>query len=389
MLRSEYPDQIILELAADYVRRGVPAAAVALLAVGMKVSGNPLLRAWRGWLEDDPTALAGGADPTLVFPFRRETLMVLQWAAARDDHWSWSYLLALNLWALDREAEAAKLLTGLGDRPDFAPFYVSRAHLLGRLDARDPEQDLRRAVQLDDADRTVRLHLVRYLQARGRWEEALAESGVGRTRFPGDFNLDLLHVRSLNELGRPREAIDILTDTHVLPSEDARESHRLYEQAFTLAAVDAMERGAFADAQRFLGAALEWPERLGQGRPYEPDERLARYLLGVTARRLGGSAASRAAFTAVVEATEVSDGKVGRLDLLAIPAFMALGQGDAVRALSAGAATDAGAFATDWVGAIHRGEDAAVAARRLAGAHAALFADLDGRLLLRALSLAP
>ncbi|GIS80730.1 MAG: hypothetical protein CM1200mP14_22960 [Gammaproteobacteria bacterium] len=41
-------------------------------------------------------------------------------------HWSWGYLLGLNLWGRDRVAEGAELFIGLGQRPDYGPFYVSR-----------------------------------------------------------------------------------------------------------------------------------------------------------------------------------------------------------------------------------------------------------------------
>jgi tetratricopeptide (TPR) repeat protein len=388
-LRSEYPDQTILELAIDYVRRGAPDDAVELLGLGMGVSANPLLRAWRAWLEDDPSALTGGADPLLVFPFRRETLPVLRWAAQHDSHWAWSYLLALNLWGLDREDEAAELLVGLGDRPDFAPFYVARAELLERIAGQDPEPDLRRAVQVDGADRTIRIHLVRHLQGRGHWDEALAESGAGRRLFPSDFNLDLLHAQSLNQLGRPLETLDILTATHVLPSENARTSHRVYEQAHTLAALDAMERTAFSDAQSHLRAALEWPEHLGQGRPYDPEERLVHYLLGLAAQRSGEGADSRVAFERVIEGTGLTDTDLNRLDLLAIPSLAALGRSGALRALTFDADTRVGSFAVELIRAIEGGEDMGEVVRRLAAERGGMFGGLDGRLLLRALSISP
>jgi hypothetical protein len=175
----------------------------------------------------------------------------------------------------------------LGERADFAPLYVSRAYLLEQERQLDPEADLRRAVELDTTNRTTRIHLIRHLQGQERWDDALAESHVGREAFPGDFNLDLLHVQSLIEVGRAQEAVSILNATHVLPSENARTSHLLWEQAHTIVAMDAMENGAYEDARARLRAALEWPEHLGQGRPYYPEERLQRFLLGVTARCLG------------------------------------------------------------------------------------------------------
>ncbi len=61
------------------------------------------------------------------FPFRRESLPVLAWADEHSDAWAWTYFRALNLWAVDRTDEAASLMNDLGDRPDFAPFYVARS----------------------------------------------------------------------------------------------------------------------------------------------------------------------------------------------------------------------------------------------------------------------
>ena len=313
-LQSEYPDQTILELAIDYARRGAKHDALALLRLGAAAADNPLLGAWQAWVADDPSLLPREPDLSFVFPFRRETLAVLEWTVQHDDDWSWAYLYALNLWARDRANEAASLMESLRDSPDFAPLYVSRAHLLSQERQVGPEADLRRAVQLDGANRTIRIHLIRYYQDQERWDDALAESGSGRATFPGDFNLDLLHVQSLLQLGRAQETIDILSATHVLPSENARTSHLLWEQAHTMAALDAMEGGAYEDAREQLLEGIEWPEHLGQGRPYDPEERLQRYLLGVTARclELEQEASDTAAWLANEQAS-LGDDLQGRL----------------------------------------------------------------------------
>jgi len=388
-IHGEYPDQTILELAVDYVRRGANDDARALLRLGAQLGTNPLLDAWLAWLEDDPTLLPRDVDLDFTFPFRRETVTVLDWAAERDDHWSWSYLLALNLWARDRPTEAASLLEPVGDEADYAPFYVSRANLLQQARQRDPEADLRRAVQLDGANRTLPIYLIQYLQRQGRWDDALAESSTGRMSFPDDFNLDLLHVRSLIHLGGSDEAIEILDNTHVLPSENARESHRLYEQAHTLAALDAIEGGEYDDARRHLRAALEWPEHLGQGRPYEPEERLVQYLLGTVEQQLGAPDEARVAFEAVVAATGRTSANADRLDLLAIPSLVALGFADRLddfwNATENDTETAVGRFAGDMVQAVAGGEDASAAATRLAAVHPGLFNDLLGQMMLRAL----
>ncbi len=308
MLRGEYPDQVILELAIDYVRRGARDDALHVLAFGHGAEIN----AWRAFLADDPGQLNPAADLAFAFPFRRESIPVLEWAIAHSVHWSWRYLLALNLWGCDRPEDAAAILASL-DQMDFAPALVTRALLLQAVRGQDPESDLRLAVARDPADRTIAITLVQYLQRSARWADALAASTAARAKFAGDFNLALLHAGSLLQLGRPVEAIAILDRTNVLPSEHARESHHLYQQARTLAALDGLDRGQVKVAERHLRAALEWPEHLGQGRPYQPEERLQHYLLGVIASRRGNAASARAEWRAVLEVSSAGPSLVTEL----------------------------------------------------------------------------
>ena len=288
-MRSEYPEQTLLELAVGYANRGLADDAAILLELADEVGGGSVATAWHAFLTDDADMLRGGVDPDFAFPYRPETLPVLRWAAREDSHWGWRYLLGLNLWALDRDGEAADVLAALGDGPDYGPAYAARAHLTQALGS-DPGPDFRRAVAVDPGSRLLHVALIRHLQEAGRWTEAREASGRGRELFPGDFNLGLLHVRGLLQAGDHGEAIRILEGTHVLPSENARESHRLYEFAHVGAALDELDAGSRAAARGHLETALEWPESLGQGRPYDPDERLLRFLLGVVGEDAGGRA---------------------------------------------------------------------------------------------------
>ena len=286
-MRSEYPGQTLLELAVSYANRGLPGDAARLLELADEVGGGPVAAAWHAFLVDDAEMLGAEVDPDLAFPYRAETLPVLRWAAREDPQWGWRYLLGLNLWALDRDAEAADVLATLGDEPDYGPAYAARAHLTEAMGG-DPGPDFRRSVAVDPGSRLLRVSLIRHLQEAGRWAEALEASGRGREFFPGDFNLDLLHVRALLQAGDHGEAIRILANTRVLPSENTRESHRLYEFAHVGAALDELDAGNRAAARRHLETALLWPESLGQGRPFDPDERLVRFLLGVVAEDADG-----------------------------------------------------------------------------------------------------
>ena len=300
-MRSEYPEQSLLELAVGYANRGLTDDAIALLELADEVGGGLLSLAWKAFLRGDPSSLTGvdpAPTPAFVFPFRTETLPVLRWVAEQNAHWTWRYLLGLNLWALDRDQEAASIIAALGDEPDYGAAYSARAYLLREVEGRDPGPDLARAVELAPHDRLLRVALIRHTQDAGSWDEAVQLSTTAREDFRGDFNLALLHVRGLLSLDRAAEAIEVLAATHVLPSENASESHLLYELAHLTAALDELETRRLASAREHLEAALLWPESLGQGRPHDPDERLVRYLQGVAAEMEGDTGAARRAFEA-------------------------------------------------------------------------------------------
>ncbi len=383
-LQGEFADQIILELAIDYLRRGATEDAKRLIQLGENTRPNPILRAWQGWIDNDPSALDTRTELSFMFPYRVETVPILEWAVEQNDHWSWRYLLALNLWARDRENEAAVQLSSVGNDANFAPLYVARASLLARVRQQNPEDDLRRAAELSPDDRMMQIHLIRFLQDRGRWEEALTVSAANRSRFPNDFNLDLLHVRSLNNLGRGGAAVDILDVIHVLPSESARESHRLYEQAHTLVALDAMERGSWETARAHLSTALEWPERLGQGRPYEPEERLVRYLLAQTEHALGNENRSRIEFESVIKTGQRTNEENG-WHALTVSALAFLDRLDGDTASDHGYDTMTQTVAAALYHAVKNGNSIGAGARQIASDHPEWFTDLDGQLLLRAL----
>lgn len=382
-LRSEFPDQTVLELVAGYVNRGQRADAVALLEATSSRFKNPLLRAWRASLTNNPTLLSEPADITLVFPHRLETLPVLTWAARANSHWSWTYLAALNLWGFDRIDEAATMLKSLGDTPSSSVFYVTRATLVQKTSGA-PEADLKRATALAGANRPLHLPLIQYYQSVGRWADALSASTAARGQFRDDFNLDILHAKSLINLGRGADALTILNATHVLPSEGARESHQLYVQAHVIETLAAIAANRLDDAQAHIAQGLEWPEHLGQGRPYQAEERLLLFLRAITARQLGRASDEREAFTAIAAAT-TPNGALTTLDLLAIPALKSLGRSNDMTSLLASAAQPS---TNPSVAALARALADTTSRTTLPALDARLSGDLDATLILRALQLA-
>lgn len=378
--RSEFRDQSVLELAIGYVNRGQRDDAVTVLEACRTCSASPLVRAWLGYLKGVRPVRATSAGVDFVFPYRLETLPVLEWAAREDPHWSWLYLEALELWSFDRADEALALLGPLGTTPDASVFYVTRATIEQQLGRGNARADLERATKLAGNDRPLYLPLIQFLQSNGDWTEALAASTAARATFPGDFNLAIMQARSLVHLHRPVQALAILDVTHVLPSEGARASHQLYVEAHVDAALSDAEDGRLDAAYAHLTAALDWPEHLGQGRPYDPEERLIRFVMAGVDERRGRADAADASYRAVAAATPVR-AAFAPLDLLAIASLRSRDDVAVRRLLDAAERPSTAPGLAAAARAVADGRSLAVFATR----YPRTFGDLDASLILRAL----
>ena len=325
---GEFPEQALLELMVSYHNRGQAVWLTDFLdGTGGK---HPLALLWIAYLMEPgshPDAqrefsrrLVGqavGQSPAFVFPFRRETIPVLEWAATQHDSWKLRYYLGLNLWALDRPADALDVLDAVGDTPDYGPFYVTRAHLGRTVEERDPEADLRRAVELDPAHWQTAMHLIRHFFDNARWDEAVELARATTARFPDNFELQLALARALFETDALDESIAILDRVRVLPSEMGRTSRQLFEWAHSARALARMKAGDNEGAIADLERSLEWPPNLGQGRPYEPEERLSHFLLSHAHRRLGYEEEATAFTEKVLAATAARGARGGVMWVLA------------------------------------------------------------------------
>jgi tetratricopeptide (TPR) repeat protein len=85
-----------------------------------------------------------------------------------------------------------------------------------------------------------------------------------------------------------------------LPFEGASEIHSLFARTHVQLGLARMRERDWPAAVRELERSKEYPEKLGSGRPFDPDLRLQDYLLGLAYGRLGEADRAEAAFQAVV-----------------------------------------------------------------------------------------
>ena len=89
----------------------------------------------------------------------------------------------------------------------------------------------------------------------------------------------MLLAQTLNKLKDYDKAIGLLKNLRILPYEHATEGRKIYTNAHIGSALQAIIKGDNAKATQRLEAALMWPEHLGVGKPFDPDERMERFLL--------------------------------------------------------------------------------------------------------------
>jgi tetratricopeptide (TPR) repeat protein len=293
LIRGELPHETYLELAMLYFNLGLMEESAEILDLAPP---HPLADYWLAylWREKDGTKSrqylqeAEAASPHLVFPHRREDIPVLRWAAAKAAGWKTPYYLGLVLWNTGMIEEAKGLFKGLADAPDWAPFYLTRARLLGSEGARERTlADIQKAVSLDKENWRAWRAQTEFYQKCGDYERALQSAQAIYKKQPEKPALAMDYAKALLRGGKHEDCLKVLERTNVLPYEGAWEGRDLYRQAHLLAAAlsfkDKKYKAAFASAEK----AKLWPEHLGVGKPCDVDERLENFILAAAAEKMG------------------------------------------------------------------------------------------------------
>ncbi|EON76572.1 TPR-domain containing protein [Lunatimonas lonarensis] len=293
-IKNEFPFQTYLEIASIYLKYGRNEDAIAALKSSPT---HALVHLWHSYLEGE----SGGSqlDAFLakpidwVFPFRKETFRMLEWAVKEKPHWKSSYYLALNGMNLGRESKSKQLLVELGNAPDEYSFYLNRAALLKDYANYSPLDDLQKALEMDPGQWRNHHRLAQtyeHMGDHGKQQEIL-EAAVAK--FPGNYMLELDLIRSWAALGAYEKAMKGLSTIHVLPYEGAGEGRNVFEQVYLNAALEDLREKRFREANAKVTKSLEWPENLGVGKPFETDETIQNYLFALIAKAAGRQKAYR------------------------------------------------------------------------------------------------
>jgi len=286
-IRSEFPHEAYLEIAAYYANLKLDADALKVLEAAPE---QATVRYWQAYLlrnqspERSRKALerADALSPYLVFPFRAESIPVFEWAAKEQpDNWKPKYYLGLIYWGMQRDVDALEMWTECGEQPDYAPAYISRAILEEAADPPRAQADFERAYSTDRKDWRTSYHLADYYLQAGMNEQALKVAIAASEQFPKEDAVRILLARTYLNRGKYAECYAALEKASILPYEGQSDVHKLWVESLAAQALTEMKKGMYSDAIGRLEASREYPERLGTGKPADPDYRIQDYLEGL------------------------------------------------------------------------------------------------------------
>lgn len=298
LIRNEFPAQTYLELALEYAtQEGLEKEAVHILK---QAPSKPIVNYWLAYLLKDSSPSkshqylnqAENAPPNFVFPFRLETIPVLSWAQKQGSTWKTKYYLGLIYWNIHRTGKAKKLFKSCNNTPEYAPFYLAR----GRLFQNNADYALRnykQAVKLNPKGWRTWLYLSSYYSKHNAFKHQLNTSKQAYHRFSDNSVIGLEFSGALYNADKYQKVLKILKTIHVLPQEHARRGHSIFEKTNLALALKNLKQQKYHATLNYLKESRKWPEHLGEGRPFTPDERLQDYIAAYCESELGNSLKQR------------------------------------------------------------------------------------------------
>jgi Tfp pilus assembly protein PilF len=285
-INNEFPYQTFLELSLVYYKLGLETEAFAALE---KAPKHVMVSVWKAYLNKNELELTQAANesPAFVFPYRIEDVEALNWAISKNANWKFKYYLALNYWGIDRNVEAKALLSSLGNEPDYSPFYISRASFFNGVDENQVLQDLTKAKEINPKDWRNWNKLIEYYNIIADHETELSLTSEAKDLFQGNFYIALQHAKALLKNKKYDVSLGILSKMVAIPFEQSTEGKVIYEQAYILKALELISNQKYETANAALEKSKEYPENLGVGKPYEPDNRIQDYLQAYIMNKTG------------------------------------------------------------------------------------------------------
>ncbi len=284
MIKNELPNESFMELASWYENSGLIEETIQLLEIA---PGNTMIYFKLAYLYNSSNQLqkketvfsrAITTSPDLVFPFRKESIAPLEWAGEQSDNWHAKYLLGVLHWSLGNIDEAKSLFNECGNNPDRFYFYAAKPNLFGEDAGYDSKADLLRAIDLKPVEWRTSKMLIDYYLDKEETKEALDVANKALRDFPSNYEVRYTVAKCLLANNQYDPCLEVLEGSNILPNEGASRGRVIYRQANLMKAIEYYKEKNCELALQYIEKARLWPENLGVGRPYNPDERIEDFL---------------------------------------------------------------------------------------------------------------
>lgn len=226
-----------------------------------------------------------------VFPFRVESLDVLQTGLRYEpENWKLHYYLGTLLTAKRRWREGLEqFLAAEKSSPDCPILYSNLGTIYWTKlnDVKKAQAAYEKARQLnpDDYHYYVTLDVLYAHAGEPAKREMLFSQAPPQVE--SDFRVRFRRAIYCFDEARYDEALDILRKTTFTPWEGFTAVHELYSRILNARADQHRSDGNYEAAIKDLRRAMEYPENLGVGRPYDPDFGREYYYLGLCYKATG------------------------------------------------------------------------------------------------------
>lgn len=274
LIRDEMPQQTYLDLAVWYDDLNLDKESETVLETAPQK--NDELLYWLAWLHrndgdvKERLADAQNGSALLVFPFRPQSITVMEWAEKNTNDWKPDYYLALVYEGAKDRTKAQQAINKINAEPNFAPYYVVRARLSDSTDKQSQLNYLTKAAKIAPGDLRYVKYLTEFLIAQKHDAQALKTIEPFYKAHNDNYITGMLYARCLMANNRYDAAEKVLSQLQVLPYEGAKDGHKLYEQTKLMLAIELIKAGQLQNAMKKVDEARLWPESLGVGAPY-PD----------------------------------------------------------------------------------------------------------------------
>ncbi len=304
-----------LEIAVHYMNMGMLEDGLSILS-SLEDPVNPLVEYYLAWFYTKKSQLdmakshldrAAELSVDYCFPYRRETLDVLENAIKLDPDQALPYYLLGNLLYDKRPGDAiAAWEKALKVKDQFGMVWRNLAFgaFYHENNMEKAIEYMKKAIEIDPNHSIWYAELEQYYDLSEKdYKECLAIMSEHVDVVKEDITAPKGLVKLYNLNGDYDKAIDLLTEHHFRTWEGGRVIYYHYVDAYTLKALELLDNDQPNEAISLLEKAMEYPENLEVGKPLD-DERNAMiyYFMGQAYEKLKKKSKAKECYTMSVNA---------------------------------------------------------------------------------------